>query len=84
MLIGLDEIAKTRHGVIPKPAHGIPQHAFLVAAQIDFHFHEACTELTALDHAACHNILRWGVWIANRGDVPAVLHVRFECQDPNL
>ena len=58
LLIGLDEIAQTRYGVVPKPAQGIPQDALLVAAQIDFHFHEARTELTALDHAAGHNILR--------------------------
>ena len=57
-LIDRDEIAETGHGVIPKPAHGIPQHTVPVAAQIDFHFHKAGTELTALDHAAGYNILR--------------------------
>ena len=45
-------------GVVPKPAHGIAQYALPIAAQISFHFYEARTELTALDHAACHNILR--------------------------
>jgi len=59
LLIGFDEIAETRHGIVPKTALGIPQDALPVAAQIDFHFHEARTELTALDNAAGHNILRW-------------------------
>ena len=56
---GLDEIAHTRYGVVPKPAYGIPQYAWPVAAQIDFHLQQACAELTALDHAAGYNILRW-------------------------
>ena len=59
LLIGLDEIAQTRYGVVPKPAQRIPLYALLVAAQIDCHFHQARTELTALDHAAGYNILRW-------------------------
>ena len=56
--IGLDEIAQAGYGVVPKPTHGIPSDALDVTTQIDFHFYETCTELTALDDAACHNILR--------------------------
>src|SRR5437868_15396463 len=40
--------------------------------------HEAFIELTALNHAAGHNMLRRRLWIGNDGDEPAILHVWFQ------
>src|ERR1043165_3281032 len=42
--------------------------------------YEAFIELTALNHAAGHNILRWRFCIGNHGDEPAILHVWFQCK----
>ena len=78
--IRVDQLTEAGHGIVPEASHGIPQNALPVAGEVDGRFHKAGAEFTALDDPAGDDILRRGFRIANGGDIPAILHFRFEGQ----
>lgn len=82
--IRVDQLTEAGHGVVPETSHGIPQDALAVTGEVDGRFHQAGAEFTALDNPAGDDILRRRVRIANGGDIPAILHVRFERQSEIL
>ena len=78
--VGINEIAKASHGIIPEAGTRVIHDALVGTAEFDIAFCQALTQFAAFNHAAGDGIIGMLILVAYDGHKPSVLHVRLECE----
>src|SRR5688572_5795588 len=65
--VGINEIAKASHGIVPEAGQRVIHDALVGTAEFDIAFCQALTQFAALNHAAGDGIVRMLILVAYDG-----------------